>query len=307
MTSGSYAPGDISLFKGLGNGAFAAREKLLDINGKPARAGLASSVALADWDRDGKLDLIVGNIRGEVSWLRNESKDGKLAFGAKQPLNAGDQPIQHYGDAGPLVADWDGDGIADLLVGFGDGAVIFYKASGTTGAPALAPGVTLIAPLEEMAHDDARVALDPKTGDLALPNVARSQQRTKLAVYDWNGDGKLDLLVGDFVGTTGPEPVLTAEQTKQRDDLEKQFEAASREVSNAIQAATDRAKKELGIENEWRNSDAQERVFNRETEILHEDSRYRELSKQEADIWKKLSELKPKHGTHGFVWVYLRK
>src|SRR5437868_8071022 len=33
------------------------------------------------------------------------------------------------------VADWDGDGLADLIVGCGDGSVIFYRNIGTAKEP----------------------------------------------------------------------------------------------------------------------------------------------------------------------------
>jgi FG-GAP-like repeat len=306
--SGSYAPGDIYLFKGLGKGAFAEREKLATSNGESARAGLASSVAVADWDRDGRLDLIVGNIQGEVWWVRNESHDGKLVFGAtKERLKAGNQPIATEGDAGPLVADWDGDGIADLLVGSSDGSVTFFKASGASGPPTLAPGVKLIAPLGEKEQETLRSGLDAQTGELVPPPLERSRIRSKVAVYDWNGDGKLDLLVGDFVSITGPDPILTAEQLQQRDVLQKQYEETSQAMSRFGQEATQRAKQELGIVNEWESSDAQQRVFNREMEILHADGPYRDAQKQSTDIWQRLSAFKPKYAAHGFVWVYLRK
>ena len=80
--------------------------------------------------------MIVGNIQGEVWLVPNESHDGQLVFGAKQALRAGGKPIHVEGDAGPLVADWDGDGVPDLLVGqFGEGKLRIYKNVGTASAP----------------------------------------------------------------------------------------------------------------------------------------------------------------------------
>ena len=50
---------------------------------------------------------------------------------------SGDQPINvDIGHAAPTVADMDGDGLQDLLVGqFGDGALRVYKNVGTKGKP----------------------------------------------------------------------------------------------------------------------------------------------------------------------------
>lgn len=85
MISGSYWPGDITWFRGLGDGKFAAGEILQDKDGKDLNAGgpwknknspdmdsLAASPWLVDWDGDQDLDLLVGNIAGHVILIENE-------------------------------------------------------------------------------------------------------------------------------------------------------------------------------------------------------------------------------------------
>lgn len=48
----------------------------------------------------------------------------------------------HVGHAHPLVADFDGDGVEDLLVGqFGDGVLWIYRNEGTNAQRKLAAGV----------------------------------------------------------------------------------------------------------------------------------------------------------------------
>src|SRR5439155_23585057 len=90
--------------------------------------GCASSVAVADWNGDGLLDLIVGDIQGHVSVYLNQGTKQQYAFGKPTRLKANGKEIAvPQGDAGPCVADWDGDGLADLIVGCGDGSVIFYR------------------------------------------------------------------------------------------------------------------------------------------------------------------------------------
>ncbi len=58
-------------------------------------------------------------------------------------LEAAGKPIDtEVGHAAPFVADWDGDGVRDLLVGqFGDGILWVYRNAGTDDRPKLARGV----------------------------------------------------------------------------------------------------------------------------------------------------------------------
>ena len=58
-------------------------------------------------------------------------------------LEAAGTPIDtDVGHAAPLVCDFDGDGIRDLLVGqFGEGILWIYRNEGTNSKPKLAAGV----------------------------------------------------------------------------------------------------------------------------------------------------------------------
>jgi hypothetical protein len=59
-------------------------------------------------------------------------------------VQSGGEPINvEIGHAAPFVADWDGDGVRDLLVGqFGDGRLRIYRNVGTNKEPAF-QGFTL--------------------------------------------------------------------------------------------------------------------------------------------------------------------
>jgi hypothetical protein len=88
--------------------------------------------------------------------------------------------------------------LLDLIVGWGDGSVVWYRNVGSRTEPKLAKGITLVQPAPWPSYDDNA----PPTED-NNPGV-----RAKVCVVDWNGDGHLDLLVGDFGGGSALRDLL---------------------------------------------------------------------------------------------------
>jgi hypothetical protein len=234
VLSGSY-PGEIYLFRGTAGHSFAAGEMLKDkkgevINKRPENAsqrtnqtiGSASVVSAADWDGDGVLDLIVGNIEGDVYLIRNEGTPKAYAFGEPQALTTTNGKQVHVSSrAGPCVADWDGDGDLDLLVGADDGSVSLYRNIGTKTAARLAQPLQLVTPGERGSRDQ-------------VPKEARRATRSKLCVADWNGDGKPDLLVGDFGSQKADRPEPTPEEKARQDQIRKELEPLQKQRTELI-------------------------------------------------------------------------
>lgn len=188
IVSGSW-PGEIYLFKRKPIGVYSAPEKLKDASGRLIKVGSASAVAIADWDNDGDFDLVIGNIEGAVFRVTNVGTTQRPSFQAPERLNAGNKPISvGGGDAGPCLADWDGDGKLDLLLGSGSGSVVWHRNIGEKNKPELDAARTLV-----------EATTSEPQGKAQLDNPQRSGMRSKVAVADWNGDGRLDLIVGDFV------------------------------------------------------------------------------------------------------------
>jgi len=264
VISGSYRPGDLYVFRGLGDGEYAAGEALRDEVGTPLTAGkfrntdapddsgLASAPCAVDWDADGDLDLLVGNILGGVIRIENQgsAREPRFSKSVRERIQVGGkQLIVPGGDAGPATADWDGDGKWDLIVGAGDGSVQWFQNVGERASPSFAAGAQLVPPTK-------------LTGEIPLGTPLDGPgRRAKPHAVDWNEDGRLDLLVGDYFTLREPEPELTASQLEQRKALEKELRAAERKMtklSERVDSEQPEVKAQLeALQTEWSALDEQ--------------------------------------------------
>ncbi|MBM4071421.1 MAG: VCBS repeat-containing protein [Planctomycetes bacterium] len=293
IITGSW-PGELYFFKGKGKGEFAAAVKLQDTKGKDIKLGSASTVFAADWRGTGKLDLLVGNIQGEVLLVPNKGEPRHHAFGAPLKLAAGGQMIKAgHGDSHPIAADWDRDGKLDLIVAGGDGSVTFYRNIGSKTEPKLAKGVTLV-----------KAASSPNLNDEAPPpKEATPGMRAKICVVDWNGDGHLDLLLGDFGMSYGPKPKLTEADKK----IEKEANARLQESRKKLQPFFDEYFKRLN--DGARPDEPAEAKQEREKKAQEVLSRkeFQAVQAEQTKIYETIRRFQRPFSYSGNVWLYLRK
>ncbi len=289
IISGSYSPGNLYIFLGLGDAQFEKGAIIKDAEGRDLRPanptstdqydmqGLASVPFAFDHDNDCDFYLLVGNITGEVILIPNEGSKTEPKWSSERiKLTAGGSPLKVEGDSGPIVADWDGDELEDLLVGAGDGAVVFYRNTGTSAKPEYAAGEKLLDSVDWAAMN---VSAEP-----TRPGV-----RTKLCATDYNDDGRLDLLVGDFTSGQAPDPELSPEQAALRDELRAQQNALSEKMNAIYQKAAEEGNGEIDYE------------------ALMQTEEFTQLQEENMEIHTKLQPLQGGHVMHGWVWLYLRK
>ena len=208
-----------------------------------------------DWNNDGKTDLISGDSKGGVWIYINTGTKEKPVLAAGKQVEADGKPITASTKTYKVVngrytvdkvipgssklaeiyskihmADWDGDGLKDLLIGH-NSTIIFYKNAGTKTKPVLKAPVTIDPPEGKFSSRpspyvvdwdgdgkrDLLVSSEPRTlsfyrnvGTAKAPKLGKAQAvvltgdgfekgyRNRIEVVDWNNDGKLDILAGNF-------------------------------------------------------------------------------------------------------------
>jgi hypothetical protein len=235
--------------------------------------GRASAVFATDWDGDGDLDLLVGVIDGNIWLVPNEGTAKAPAFGKEVELTAGGKKVNVGHDAGPCVADWDGDGKPDLLAGAGDGSVWFFRNTGTPQKPELGAGEVIVPAGEAKYGADA-------------PKETVRGTRSKVCVADWNGDGRLDLLLGDFATQKPNLTEPTAEQKAEHDKLRKKQETVTARYQELYQ-----------------------KVYG--TTKIKDEAERKKAEKEFQEVMQEMSTIRGKlpkeYENHGWVWVFLRK
>jgi hypothetical protein len=276
ILSGSYShegqqAGLFYVMYGKADGTFRKAEVLKGVDGQPlilpAGEKICTRPFAVDWDGDGHVDLVVGNTAGTFYWFKGQG-NGKFLPKPEQ-IKANGAPLRIKGrHSDPFVIDFDGDGSLDLVSGSGDGGVYWARNKAGKGkVPDLEPFRPLVKPGQQPLNSLVGRPDWVREGDLTGPMRA-----TRVWVADVNGDGKLDLLVGDCVTLVAPAKGISAtEFTKRYAEWEKDLKAA---LATADAARDAKSRREAAEEFD--------KIVSRRTEFMKEDPT-------------------------GFVWLYLQK
>ncbi|HUT30477.1 MAG TPA: FG-GAP-like repeat-containing protein [Sedimentisphaerales bacterium] len=157
-----------------------------------------TTLSVADWNHDGLADIIINSIWGKVLWFRN-------AGSRKEPKLAGGEPVEVEWPGNPpkpawtwwqpkgkqlatqwrttpVVIDLNKDGLNDLVMLDHEGYLAFFERTREKGQ-------LILLPPRRIFKDNAGETLRLSKRD------AGGSGRRKLCMTDWDGDGRLDLLV----------------------------------------------------------------------------------------------------------------
>lgn len=162
-----------------------------------------------DWDGDGDDDIICGNTAGHIGFFENLGGGATPKWGAVRLLEAGGETIRimagpngsiqgpaeaKWGYTTQTVADWDHDGLPDLIVNSIWGKVAWYRNAGTRSEPRLEAARAVTVAWEGRPPKPAWNWWEPEGRDFV------TQWRTTPMAVDWNGDGLTDIVMLDHEG-----------------------------------------------------------------------------------------------------------
>ncbi|MDZ8023156.1 MAG: FG-GAP-like repeat-containing protein, partial [Nostoc sp. DedQUE11] len=140
--------------------------------------GSDSNAAFADLDADGDLDAVLGETSGRLNYYRNTGSANNPIYTQQTGSNNPFDSIDVGRFSRPTLADIDGDGDFDAVVGAESGNLNYYLNTGSATNP----------------------IYTEQTGSNNPFNGIDLGQYSRPTLVDINGDGDLDAVVGDSFG-----------------------------------------------------------------------------------------------------------
>ena len=152
-------------------------------------AGNYSTPTMGDLDGDGLIELIQGQGNGTIL-VFEQTAANSTAFGTGIPLKNADGTALDVGNfAKPTLADLDGDGLLELLVGEENGTVLRYEQVAATSTKSFDP------------FSFTRSTLFTNPLGTATSSASNGGSYPRPTVADLDNNGLLDVLVGSNDGT----------------------------------------------------------------------------------------------------------
>lgn len=162
--------------------------QIRDADGKLCQAGFHMNPVMVDWNKDGKMDVLISGADGTFLYLNNGTPKEPKLVRSDIPFR-GESPCQVNGMfAYPVADDRDGDGVLDIVTGDGEGNVLFFKGL---------KNLQYAAPVKVKSEG-------VETDEVGCPDGGEAHRGyVKVALADWNGDGFKDLIMWTNNGEQG--------------------------------------------------------------------------------------------------------
>jgi hypothetical protein len=170
-----------------------------------------TTLSVADWDGDGKKDIVVNSIWGKIIWYKNngdlinlEGPFNVKVDWAEKPIpkpqwnwwNPGKTDLVTQWRTTPYATDWNKDGMTDLICLDHEGYLTFFERFEKSGNLWLKPGIHIFYIENESGKkaNNKDSFSEPQALQLSK-GIAGKSGRIKFCLVDWNKDGKIDLMV----------------------------------------------------------------------------------------------------------------
>ncbi|HJA14797.1 MAG TPA: VCBS repeat-containing protein [Candidatus Butyricimonas faecavium] len=212
LFSGCY-DGEIYTWKQDENGEFTDKKIILLADGSPLNIGHAATVFPGDVDGDGLIDLLITSLYDGVFWAKNTGTKEVYCFEEAEPVVCGAEGKKIEANHA-VWYDWDGDGRLDIVYGAHFGGNVYW-CRGT-----------------EKGYTEPELLIERP--DNVQPGVELGQghgDKPKLCIYDYDGDGKDDLVLatevwestGNEIGPDFFEKLMNDERLMEPRKMEKEL------------------------------------------------------------------------------------
>lgn len=141
---------------------------------------------VADWDGDGRADVLMSDVLGRHPFLRNEGGTPPR-FAAPQALTCDGKPLRTVWRVRPAVVNWLSDGQLHYVALDAEGQLADWRRTSDT-----------------VLAEKRLLRWQNGSAINFTPDVGGGRGRVKLVLCDWTGTGRIDLIVGGNARTCLP-------------------------------------------------------------------------------------------------------
>lgn len=157
----------------------------------PMSGNFHTKLTICDWDNDGLLDIVAVDTLGKITFYRRLGKD-LFDFDTPELLKTSDgTPVQCEGLSAIEAFDWDGDGDLDLVVGDETSGVFLIENTGTRSEAKLS--------LPTAVCDQSGKPIQSPKEPVSEMSFFTKDYAPAPTVFDYNADGKPDLIFGGYI------------------------------------------------------------------------------------------------------------